>query len=1180
MSDDRSISERLALEDQQDALNITSAPNVAAIPSAMTDDIPALRRTVQALRQVIELREGRTGSVLDKHLTLRDLMDAGTISLNVGANKYTGNINTALVLPSGFVDRRPELSVPPTLTSLVARAAFKNVILTWEMLAYANHAFVEVWRSTTDALGTAVLNGTTTANIYTDASGVLGTTYYYWARAINQAGALGAFNAVSGVSAALATIAGVDLADLIITADKLSQGTYPGTNLVPNPGAEDGVVAWDSSTAFETNAPSLWTVDTGSGEHTSGSQGFTLAKSSAGQRVGAGCRAFPLIPGETYGYRIKILGSSTTTGVWVRLQQKATKPPSGYIGQVGGANVAEATIDLQTAVTMTGAFVEYKGTFTAGAGMFWATFMVLLNTGGTCLRVWFDDCKVGRHIIAEDIKAGTITAGNMVAGTITAASGIIGDLTADIITAGTLAAARIAAGSLDANKITAGTITADRIGANVITASQISTTALSSDNTLTRSLTVRDASGNIVLQAGSPVLLSTPGVALNSDPNCSYGLDWSHPAAVVTGITGGVTGTTCLRSVDAGTNNHIQGLKSFPLNRTRALRVSCLARKNGTPTGATFYLGLLSRLSTGVEDYGVSPYYSDVSINVANLTTTFARVSRVITVPMLAALSSTVFRMSPHVILGYDGTGSMVGTIDVQDFRVEEVGSGALVLDTAFGGTTATDNSVALSAGTVSNYNTSWKTTNAHVGGAYVEATLGGSSAGLFMLALDAAPALGNAYTTLDYALHTSGGSLYIYESGVSVYGPAGSFAVGDVFAVSYDGFNVRYLQNGVVLRTVAAAASLKLFAAGSLFALGDTLTNMKWQPNGFGVKIDSSNASTYIADAAIGSAHIGSLNADVITSGSVRGISVVSATHATQGSYLTALALLAATTLTLKDTSDFHASGGTCHVMDTTNDRDVFTYTGKTTTTLTGCSGVLAHNSGAFIIPVITNSVHQKIVALDKQTNELRFWGDRGDGTTEELASIGVTGFSSDSVVGQFGSINSGASRIGVVGQSYSAQGGVFSSQTDAGLVGSAGSSGVGFGVFGTTATVGGAGVYGAPGYPYSLVGPPSTVAAYGVRGDATHSAYAGVYGGGTDATGVWGSASAGWGGRFDANATKGSVYMPVRAGRPTDRTVGSVYVGYTTGGSTDARTLTPRLMVADGTNWRQVHDDSVFAG
>jgi hypothetical protein len=103
---------------------------------------------------------------------------------------------------------------------------------------------------------------------------------------------------------------------------------------------------------------------------------------------------------------------------------------------------------------------------------------------------------------------------------------------------------------------------------------------------------------------------------------------------------------------------------------------------------------------------------------------------------------------------------------------------------------------------------------------------------------------------------------------------------------------------------------------------------------------------------------------------------------------------------LHIEDTSDFSSSGSGWFV-DSTNDRDAFSWTGKTSTTLTGCSGVLSHNAGTLVIPA------SKSIVISDAVNEMRFFGDRGDGTVEELANIGKKPSGGDYIIGYFGSSN-----------------------------------------------------------------------------------------------------------------------------------------------------------------------------
>lgn len=116
-----------------------------------------------------------------------------------------------------------------------------------------------------------------------------------------------------------------------------------------------------------------------------------------------------------------------------------------------------------------------------------------------------------------------------------------------------------------------------------------------------------------------------------------------------------------------------------------------------------------------------------------------------------------------------------------------------------------------------------------------------------------------------------------------------------------------------------------------------------------------------------------------------------------TTGSYLTAALSGGETTIPLADTSDFPTSGSGW-IIDSTNDRDAFSWTGKTATTLTGCSGVLAHNAYALVVPA------DKSILLDQAVNEMRFFGERSTGIYDELVSIGLKSSGGDSVIVNIG--------------------------------------------------------------------------------------------------------------------------------------------------------------------------------
>lgn len=156
---------------------------------------------------------------------------------------------------------------------------------------------------------------------------------------------------------------------------------------------------------------------------------------------------------------------------------------------------------------------------------------------------------------------------------------------------------------------------------------------------------------------------------------------------------------------------------------------------------------------------------------------------------------------------------------------------------------------------------------------------------------------------------------------------------------------------------------------------------------------------------------------------GIVSGSYVYGSSLMTKGTYLASTCAAADATLNVGSTADFPASG-TAWFIDSTNDRDEFTYTGKTATTLTGCSGVLAHTVSASNKPLVVPGVTGIYIA--DVVNELRFFGTDGADPFEpvytELANIGLSTYSGDSVIGKFGSPDT--HHIALIGSSYDKSG------------------------------------------------------------------------------------------------------------------------------------------------------------
>lgn len=470
--DPASLTARLNAESASGALELTRTAAVPSIPMPTTLDIASIRAALLPIKNWIDQKQGAAGSVLDKALTLRDLVNEGGLSINLGGGRsFTGAAaGSAVDFGSGYSDPRPVFLVPPPATNLTAAGAFKNVILDWDLVDYANHSYTEIWRNGANLLGTAALLNTSNATFYADANVVVGATYYYWVRAVAVGGATGPFNAVGGTVGALLTIGNTDLGPLAVTAEKLSQGTYPNINLVPNPGAEDGTAAWALAGTEIAGAGGVFTADTT--QKYGGTTAFKLTKAAMTDGVGATCIAFPVIPGETYSVKVKLLGSSAGgTGAFIRMQQRAVKPPSGYI--TNGGDVRDSYTDLASDIAAPAVWTAYEFSYAVPAGVYWAA-LTIYNFIDAPVGLWWDDCSVGRQITASFLAANSIAVG-------TAA-----------IQNGALVNAMIANLAVDNAKIANATITGGKIAVDTVTATNIDS----------RSLTIKDAAGTVIFSAG------------------------------------------------------------------------------------------------------------------------------------------------------------------------------------------------------------------------------------------------------------------------------------------------------------------------------------------------------------------------------------------------------------------------------------------------------------------------------------------------------------------------------------------------------------------------------------------------------------------------------------------------------------------------------------------------------
>ena len=153
--------------------NPTKVPSIPEVP-ALQD--AGLRRFLDAVRQVIQVREGDRGDILDSVITFRDLIEGGLAT-------YTTTGNTVVITPTAVTD----LTQPPIVSGLSAAGALASIILTWIKPVYTNHSHTEIWRAQVNDITQAAQVGMASGGMYVDfvSKNTTGFKYYYWARNVS-----------------------------------------------------------------------------------------------------------------------------------------------------------------------------------------------------------------------------------------------------------------------------------------------------------------------------------------------------------------------------------------------------------------------------------------------------------------------------------------------------------------------------------------------------------------------------------------------------------------------------------------------------------------------------------------------------------------------------------------------------------------------------------------------------------------------------------------------------------------------------------------------------------------------------------------------------------------------------------------------------------------------------------
>jgi hypothetical protein len=212
----------------------TSGTKLPAIPPIPSNVDPQLKTYLNAVDESLKVRLGTVGDPKDRAITVRELIDSGLAEnfLEEPFNLDAGTPPNTFVPIGGLVD----LAVPPDVTSFSGTGAFQKIILSWDLTQFGNFAFTEVWRHTSNDIGSAIRVDTTRAQVWVDTVD-FGANFYYWVRHISTSNIVGQFAGAVNVTTSKITdsnadtvieagaISAQEIAAGTITAAKMSTGT-------------------------------------------------------------------------------------------------------------------------------------------------------------------------------------------------------------------------------------------------------------------------------------------------------------------------------------------------------------------------------------------------------------------------------------------------------------------------------------------------------------------------------------------------------------------------------------------------------------------------------------------------------------------------------------------------------------------------------------------------------------------------------------------------------------------------------------------------------------------------------------------------------------------------------------------------------------------------------------------
>jgi hypothetical protein len=167
--------------------------DTASISADLTDE-ESQSLFNEAVKECVEVLEGKRGDGMDRALTARDLQKAGILTVST-ASLSSGGSSSGIA----FGKVSDVVEFPTTPTNLVVSGAFTNLLLVWDKATFQGYSHTEVWRYDTNDITSAVKIATSSHNMYSDPVEP-NSSLFYWVRFVNTNNQKGSYNQTSGTA--------------------------------------------------------------------------------------------------------------------------------------------------------------------------------------------------------------------------------------------------------------------------------------------------------------------------------------------------------------------------------------------------------------------------------------------------------------------------------------------------------------------------------------------------------------------------------------------------------------------------------------------------------------------------------------------------------------------------------------------------------------------------------------------------------------------------------------------------------------------------------------------------------------------------------------------------------------------------------------------------------------------